>query len=419
VSRRAILIAAGVLLLLGGGLAVALGGDDAPRERAASVPEGGSRLRGEAKPARERTLLGILSALLARSAPESADPPREAAAASGASPRDAGGLAARLPPSRLAAQVLLVGLEGQDAGDPLFKRLAKRDFGGVVLEERNYASAAQVTALAAQPARVAAAARHLPPLIAAAPRAFPDAAPPGARRLIASGDPERGRELARSSGKQLTAIGVDLVLGPNANVGVPGAAGEEDTLGDEPREVSRWVSAMVAGYRAAGVATAPGHFPGQGAAGQDPLEGPAGVGLPKQALAARDLRPFAAVARRTEAVVVSNASFAAYDAVTPAAMNPAIVRGLLRDRLRFRGVAIADNVLGASAGSALPVGEAAVAALVAGCDMVYVRDRREQEEAYAAILTALRRGELSQARLRQAVARVIELKRSQGLFATQ
>jgi beta-N-acetylhexosaminidase len=412
-SRRLILIGALALLALASGLAVALTRDG--EERPARVPEGGSRLRGETPAPREPGLLGALAALLGRTAPEAADPPAPATPAR--APATARGLAARLPPSRLAAQVLLVGLEGQSVGDAAFTRLTERDFGGVVLEERNYVSAGQIAALAGEGRVVARNAGHLPPLVAAAPEAFADLAPAAPRQLVASGDPARGRAVAKANGEQLKALGVDVVLGPGLDVSVPGAAGEEGTFADEPGVVTRWGRAMTAGYAEAGIGAAPGHFPGQGSAGQDPLAGPAAVGLPVDALAERDLRPFAAVLQTVPMVVVSNASFAAYDAVTPATMTPALTTELLRRELHFKGVAIADNVLGASAASGLSAGEAAVAALAAGCDMVYTRDAAEQEDAYQAILAALRRGELSEGRLREAAGRIIELKRGLGLFA--
>lgn len=415
--RRRILAAAFTLALLAGaGAAAFVLLDSSEPRREAAVPEGGSRLGARQAEKRERGLLGVLSNLIARSAPEAADPVRKRVAGP---PGSAAALAARIPPSRLAAVVLLAGFEGQDMADPFFERLRSRDFGGVVLEKRNFAYPDQVASLSASARSIAQQSGHLPPMIlAASAQEFGEGGLPVESELASAGEPDTGRMTAATAGTALKTLGVDALLGPSLDVSVSGAAGEERAFSDVPAVVVRWGRAVVAGLGEAGVSSIPKHFPGQGTVAQDPLQGPTFVGLQPENLKARDLRPFRALLGEAPAVVVSNAIITAIDPVTPASQSPAVVGDLLRGELRFRGAAIADNVLGASAASGLPPGQAAVAALAAGCDLVYTRDQREQEQSYRAILAALRRGELSQARLREAAARVIELKRRLGLFAT-
>jgi beta-N-acetylhexosaminidase len=343
-----------------------------------------------------------------RAAPKAAPPtatetPQPAPTARPTGPvKTAGGLAARLARSRLAAQVLLVGFAGTEPLADLSPRLTERDLGGVVVEERNYLSALQLATLTGQIQATARAADHLPPVVMAPPGAFADLGP----------EP-RTRAAAEALAAHLQTAGVHAVLGPTLDVGL---GDEEQTFGDEPATVTRVGSAVLDGYGDS-VGTAPGRFPGEGTAGQDPLRGPASVGQTADQLGERDLEPFRALLPRSGAVVVSNAAFVAFDPVTPGALTPAIVRDLLRDDLRFRGVAIADNVLGAAAATGQTPGQAAVAALAAGCDMVYTRDAEEQRAAYRAIVAALDSGELSEARLREAASRVIEFKRRLGLFA--
>jgi len=213
-------------------------------------------------------------------------------------------------------------------------------------------------------------------------------------------DPETVRRRAIAAGVQLRVMGVGMTLAPIADL-AQGAS-----FGDDPRTAAQLTAATVRGLASGGVVAAPRHFPGQGAASQDPLRGPAYVGLRREQLLARDVAPFRTPLR---AVVMSNAAYLAFDAVTPATLAPA-AHALLREELGFEGVAIADNVLGTSAATGLAPGAAAVAALAAGCDMVLVRDAEERREAHGAILAALRRGELPDARLREAVARVLALK---------
>jgi len=421
--RRSLIVALALLLLAAGGAAYALTRENPAPQQAKlplpppGIPEGGSNHGSEVRaaersPQPERSLLGALAAVLERSAPERTDRARPANTAPVRSARD---LATRLPRSRQAAQVLLVGFRGTVPRAPFFRRLARLDVGGVVLEERNFVDAVQLAALAGEVGVVAAAAKHLPPLVGVVPfEGLPSAAAAGLTDPVAIRDSEDPAvetraapttaavgKAARGVGRRLRAAGVQLMLGPVVDL-APDAP-----YGDDAAATKTLARAALEGLRKVGVIGAPSHFPGQGSATQNPLLGPAGVGLPMELLLSRDAVPFRVGAR---AVIVSNAQFAAFDGVTPAAHDPAIARELLRGRFGFRGVAIADDVLGGAAATGRTAGEAAVAALKAGCDMVYVRDDAEREEAYAAILAAVRRGTLPRARLREAVARVLELK---------
>jgi len=187
--------------------------------------------------------------------------------------------------------------------------------------------------------------------------------------------------------------------------------------GGDAEATARRVTRAVRRARDAGVAVAVGHFPGQGAASQDPLEGPAQVGLSLEDLRTRDLVPFAAVARRARVVVVSSAAFLALDPVTPAALLPRTVKDLLRGELGFGGVAMSDDLAGLEAATGDSAGVAAVAAIDAGIDVVHVPDPAARDEAYRAVLAAVREGRLAPARVRDAAARMLALKDALGLGA--
>ncbi|MGH2987430.1 MAG: glycoside hydrolase family 3 N-terminal domain-containing protein, partial [Solirubrobacterales bacterium] len=176
-------------------------------------------------------------------------------------------------------------------------------------------------------------------------------------------------------------------------------------------------AAAILGCREAGVASAPLHFPGLGAASQDTSRGPATVGLDPESLAARDLVPFeAAFAERVPAVVLSLAIYTAYDPVTPGALAEPVVTGLLRERLGFEGVAITDDLGAGAVRAGHTVDEAAVEALAAGADLLQIGSPEDQVRVREGILAALESGELPEARLQEAAARVLELKLAQGLF---
>jgi beta-N-acetylhexosaminidase len=321
-----------------------------------------------------------------------------------------------VPLGRAVAQLFMVGFPGTLPRAPFFSRLRKRDWGGVVLSDGNYVDPGQLETLARRIGAVARAAGHAPPVVAAVQLGGADSAfgnlPPAAQPLQRTA--AAARRQAVLAGRRLKALDVRMTFAPAADVAATGGAWEDRAFSEDPAAVAELTRAAVDGYAAAGVVSAPGHFPGEGAASADPAEGVATVGLSLDELRARDLRPFAAVARRVPAVTMSAALFAGFDGVTPASVLPEAV-GLLRG-LGFRGAVVSADLSAVALATAGTPGAAAVEALRAGCDLLVLRGNAgDQERAYRAVLAAVRRGRIPGQRVADALARVTELKRRAGL----
>ncbi len=171
------------------------------------------------------------------------------------------------------------------------------------------------------------------------------------------------------------------------------------------------------GCEEAGIACAPSHFPGQGAASEDTDEGPATVSLDETSLATRDLAAFrAAFAEHAPAVVLSLAFFAAYDSVTPAALAPAVSTDLLRDELGYEGLAITDDLSAGAIKATQSPKDAAVAAVAAGADLIQISSPADSEGVADALLEAVESGEIEEDRLSEAAGRVLELKHELNLL---
>jgi beta-N-acetylhexosaminidase len=325
---------------------------------------------------------------------------------------------ARAPVERKVAQLFAIGFSGQDQEAPILSNLRRRDWGSLVLQDVNYVSATQVKGLIAGLQANARIGRDVPPLIAAAQEggdrsAFADL-PPGSQGSVASKGGVAGvaRE-ARAAGKALRALGVTMTLAPSADVAAEGGPFEKRAFGVDEEFVAKATRAAVQGYVKAKVIPAVGSFPGAGASSQDPDIGPGPVGLSLGELRERDIRPFRAVAGLAPVVRMSNAIYAAFDGVTPATVLPQAVR-LLRS-LGFRGVVMTANLVGTTGVTGGTVPQAALAALKAGVDLIYIPGSADdQEEAYQAVLSAVRTGRISPARLDGSLRRVLELKRSYG-----
>ncbi len=249
-------------------------------------------------------------------------------------------------------------------------------------------------------------------------RSFPELPP--VERAIDIGDegsPERAQAWAAETASALASAGFDLNLFPVADVATLDSPAGGRAFSDDSALTAELTAAAIRGCRDAGLACAPPHFPGVGAASQDTAEGPATVSLDAAALEARDLEPFrAAVAERAPAIVLSLAFYSAYDPVTPAALAPEVTTALLRDDLGFEGVAITDDLGAGAVKATYRVPDAAVAALRAGADLLQIASPEDQGRVREAVLAALESGELPPERLAEAAGRVLELKRELGLI---
>ena len=358
---------------------------------------------------------------LARIVPPPADP-GETRAEGPAVPRSVADLARRLPLERKVAQLFLYGFTGRDSGAEIFRRLRRLDLGGVVVTGPNYTDAAGLGALAGEARRVAGSRKRVPPFVMAIQEggelnSFPDLPPADAPADLPSAR-EAGSQ-AFDSARTLRSLNVTGVLGPVLDVGLEsGSALGVRLYSDDPVEVAAYAVATVRAYRRARVFSAVKHLPGIGSADQSTQDGPATVGLGLPELRERDLIPFrAAIEAGVPGVVLGHALYPISDFTVPASLSPAVATELLRDELGFEGVAITDNLADPAITALSTVPAAAVEAVRAGADMVFVSGPPgDQQAAFAALLRAVRSGRIPRARLDRAVGRILVAKRNYGLI---
>src|SRR5215210_4231192 len=406
-ARRRLLIAVIAALALAAGVAgvvVGAGHDGDSGDAASTVPT-----PGRGKP-QERV------SFLARIVPPPAQ--RERSGAGAAVPRSVADLARRLPVERKVAQLFLFGFRGTDLTAEIFGRLRRLDLGGIVIAGPNYTDATQLGSLAGEAAVIASEERHVKPWVITSQEggelnSFPDL-PPAALPADLGSAAEAGA-MAKDSASALHGLGVNGVLGPVVDVGGAdtGSALGARVYSDQPEEVSAYAEESVGAYRAQHVFSAVKHFPGLGATDQSTEEGPATVGLSLDELRARDLIPFkAAIDAGVPGVVIGHALYPFNDFTLPASLSKQVVTGLLRGELHFRGVALTDDLADPAITAIHTVPDAAVQALAAGADMLYISgDAGDQEAAYVAVLRAVQRGRIPRRRLDQAVARILLAKR--------
>jgi beta-N-acetylhexosaminidase len=174
---------------------------------------------------------------------------------------------------------------------------------------------------------------------------------------------------ARLIASDLAYLGIDVDCLPLADVPVPGsdAVIGDRAYGTEPGKVAAIAGAIAEGLADSGVLPVLKHIPGHGRATADSHKRLPVVSTDRATLEATDFaafRPLAGLPLGMTAHVV----FSAIDPVAPVTLSAAIVAGVIRDSIGFRGLLMSDDIsMGALSGS-LP--ERTAAAIAAGCDMV-------------------------------------------------
>lgn len=111
------------------------------------------------------------------------------------------------------------------------------------------------------------------------------------------------------------------------------------------------------------------------------------------------------------AVMVAHILMTQIDPDLPASLSPAVVTGLLRQEMGYEGVVCTDDLIMAAISDTYGMGEAAVLAVEAGCDLLLVCHEADNlTAAREALLAAVDSGRISMERLDQSVYRILSLK---------
>lgn len=210
----------------------------------------------------------------------------------------------------------------------------------------------------------------------------------------------------------LRSVGINVNLAPVADVCSSGSYMYPRSFGGDAALTEQYVTETVQGYECGGVGCVLKHFPGYGD-NADTHTGSARDGRTLEELQSRDLRPFAAgIAAGADCILMSHNVVTALDAALPASLSPAVY-GYLRGNMGFTGVAMTDDLAMSAVRAHAAGGEAAVQALLAGCDLIC---SASLEQEMAAVAAAVQQGRLSEARLNEAVQRVLCWKLKLGIL---
>jgi len=243
---------------------------------------------------------------------------------------------------------------------------------------------------------------------------------PHAMAFGAAGSLSYAEEFGRITAQESRALGVHWNLFPIADVNSNPANPIIGTraFGGDAKLVGDLVGAYVRGARANGMLTTAKHFPGHGNTATDSHLAIALVNDDLERLRATDLPPFQkAIEAGVDAVMTGHVRVLALDPDPHrvATTSPAIVTGLLKQQLGFKGIVVTDalDMAGLSRLYANDPGRVAVDAFTAGNDVLTMP--ADLDASYRAMLEAVHTGEITPQRLDESVLKILRAKSSVGL----
>ena len=310
-------------------------------------------------------------------------------------------------------QLLMAGFPGSSLTVELRALAREFSLGGVIYFARNVEEPAQVAELSREIAMLT---EGLPPWVAVDQEGGRVARfrkgftlwPPMAT-LGRSGDPALARRFARALAAELRAVGVTLDYAPVLDVftNPKNTVIGDRALADGAETVARLGVAIIEELQGAGIAACGKHFPGHGDTLVDSHHDLPVVEHDPERLRAVEFLPFrAAIAADVASLMSCHVLVPAIDELRPGTLSPAVVQGLMRDELGWQGLVFTDDMEMKAITSRLPVPEACVAAVAAGCDAVLVCSGNHDLQAATieALVRAVESGALPYTRVEQALA---------------
>jgi beta-N-acetylhexosaminidase len=314
----------------------------------------------------------------------------------------------------------MVSMAGTTPSADLLGRIRRGEVGGVILFGANISTPAQVRALTAK-LRAAAAAGGQPRLLISTdqeggsvkriPWAPPTLSP---AQMVATGSSSVALDQGKRTGTALTALGINLDLAPVADVPFSTSSfmyQQGRTWSFSATTTTTYANAFTTGLRQGAELPSMKHFPGIGYAVLNTDSHPVTIGASATALAP-GLRPYrTAIANGIPMIMLSNATYTAYDSVNAAGWSHAIGTTLLRQNLGFRGVTITDSLTGTAVSRRVSQTSLSLRAAKAGTDMILVTGSEASTRAvYSALLAAAQDGSITRATLLASYNRIVALK---------
>ena len=245
-------------------------------------------------------------------------------------------------------------------------------------------------------------------------------------QIAATGDVSDVAHLARHCAGVAEQVGLNWAFAPVVDIAMNPAnpITNTRTFGEDPATVATFGAAYVRELEARSIATSPKHFPGDGVDGRDQhlvttnndldaARWRTTFGVVYREIIAAGARTIMAAHIRQPALTRELRPGIEPREILPATLSPELLGDVLRGELGFNGMIVSDNTAMTGFTSLSPRHDALPAAIAAGIDMLLGNLSTTGD--FEILLDAVRSGRISDARVDNAVRRVLATKASIGL----
>ncbi|MCB0307893.1 MAG: beta-N-acetylhexosaminidase [Bdellovibrionales bacterium] len=219
---------------------------------------------------------------------------------------------------------------------------------------------------------------------------------------------------AKAMASELKAVGVNLNFTPVVDVH---SNPKNPIIGDRafgvsPSLVGKLAQETIKIYRRERVVSCAKHFPGHGNTTSDSHKVLPTVKASKALLMRREVVPFKfAISAGVPMIMTAHVIYPSLDPKNPATMSKCILGELLRQKLKYKGVIVSDDLEMNAIAKHQALSDAAVQSMAAGVDLLLVcKSLDEAMNIYDALSRASRKGILSTKNLETSLSRIIKLK---------
>ena len=227
----------------------------------------------------------------------------------------------------------------------------------------------------------------------------------------ATGDTGNAYNAGAAIGGALADLGFNLDFAPVADLAnVEGSIMEGRAYGTDAGTAAGFVAAMVKGLQEQKVSACLKHFPGIGSSAQDTHNGMASSDRTEEQFRAEELAVFrAGIDAGAQVIMVGHMSAPALTGDNePCIFSRRLLTDILREEMDYDGVIITDALNMSAVSDYYGADEAAIMAVLAGCDMLLMPE--DFEKAYNGILQAVADGNISVERIDDSLRRIYRIK---------
>lgn len=321
-------------------------------------------------------------------------------------------------------QLFIFGIKGSKLNREVASKITKLNAGSIIIFKRNIKSIKQIHALNSTMQEAAITANNIPLFImvdqegGVVSRIKTKPTAPSALSMSQTNDLKLVRDVGRVTGLSLKALGFNFNLAPVVDLSNPNKKNftGNRSFGDNPTDVFNKAFAFAEGLEEEGVLPTFKHYPGHGGVVADSHYSLPIKNSTINILNKSDAMPFKMLAKSglSSAVMTAHISFPSIEPTgIPATYSKRLLTNLLRNKYKYQGLIMTDDLEMSGAFLNMDIGERTLAALNAGADLVMIAwTFAEQKRAYDYLVRAVRTGKITEERINASVRRILALKES-------